>query len=121
MVAVVVLARYERLPIALRVTCTLRVVAQACGVGLETRSFGPLAAPIRKLSFSVLGLYFDLHRRGFETQHPLVHTPLHVLGGTDEAHEVDRLGTAPQPECQAVFAKLRNQVTRHSVLGLLLS
>jgi hypothetical protein len=33
-----------------------------------------------------------------EAQRPLVHTPLHFLGGTDEAHEVDRLGTAA-PYC----------------------
>src|SRR5262245_16796477 len=99
MVAAVVLARYRRSPLALGVTYHaptwwLRSAGWARGPLLWT----PCGSPTDPLGFAVLVLDFELDRGGFEAQHPLVHAPLHFLGGTDKAHEVDRLGTAAQAE-----------------------
>src|SRR5262245_51862920 len=89
---------------------------------LPRRFFGPLAGPqCETLGFWVLALHFELHREVVEVHDPLVHTLLHFLGGTDEAHEVDRLGTAPHAEGEAVLARLLDQVTRHLVLDYLLT
>src|SRR6476469_9601154 len=89
---------------------------------LPRRFFDPLRGPqCETLGFSVLALHFELHREVVEVHDPLVHTLLHFLGGLDEAHEVDRLGTAPHAEGEAVLARLLDQATRHVVLDHLLT
>src|SRR5258705_5939862 len=90
----------------------------ACRAGV---SLEPLArSQSATLGFSVLGLHIEIGRVDMEAQHPLVHAPLHFLGGTDEAHEVDRLGTAPHAESEAILSRLLDQAAWHFVPCLLL-
>ena len=73
------------------------------------------------LGFSALLLHVEFHRKGVEIHDPLIHALLHILGGPDEAHEVDGLRPAPHAEGEAVFSGLGDQFAWHLVLGHLLA
>ena len=75
--------------------------------------FYDLAAMLRSRCFSALLLHFELHGGGLKAQHPLVHPLLHVLGGTDKAHEVDWFCAAPQAKSEAVATGLCDDAARY--------
>ena len=67
---------------------------QEVSKGWGPASLAPCGSPSEPSAFGTSrSLHFDIHREGVEARHPLVHALLHFLGGTDEAHEVDRLGS----------------------------